>query len=145
MNPGGKNALSQRASSVQSEKTMVDSSNGRAMVDPLEGLPEKVQTIEQKLDALATSVDERFNAVEARFDAADARFNAVDARFNTVDERFDEVTSAFVEQRRYTEFAFQTPRDEMNIGFSRLERKLDVVIEPLIDREPDSNPPHTIG
>ena len=122
------------------------------MTDPLEALPAKVQVIENKLNALSASVqvrfetvDGRFDAVDARFDAVDARFDAVDARFETVDARFDavdarfnEVTSALVEQRQYTEFAFDRLRTEMTSGFSnvtdqigRLERKIDVVIDRL--------------
>ena len=50
--------------------------------------------------------------------------------------RFDEVTSALVEQRQFTESAFDRPRKEMLAGlatmttkFGRLERKLDQVID----------------
>ena len=92
------------------------------MVERLEDLPEKVQAIEQKLDVLTTSVD--------------ARFDAVDARFDSVDARFDEVTAALVEGREYTEFAFQQLRSEMNAGFGRLERKLDIVIDRISDLPP---------
>jgi hypothetical protein len=102
------------------------------MVDPLEALPGKVQAIEDKLDALGASV-------EARFEMVDARFDQVDARFAQVDARFDDVTFALVEQRQYTEFAFDRLRGEMTAGFStmtehfgRLERKLDQVIDRLV-------------
>jgi hypothetical protein len=95
---------------------MVDSPKGEAMVERLEDLPERVQAIEQKLDALSTSVDARFDAVDARF---------------------DEVTAAFVEQREYTDFGFQRVRSEMQSGFGRLERKLDMVIDRI------SGPPRT--
>ena len=120
------------------------------MVDPAAPLPERVNAVEQKLDTLAVTVDARFDAVDARFDAVDARFDAVDARFEAVDARFDavdarfgavdarfdEVTAALVEQRQYTEFAFERLRGEMVAGFSamttnftRLERKLDQLID----------------
>lgn len=122
------------------------------MVDPLEALPGKVQAIETKLDALSASVDERFRQVDARFrqvdarfEQVDARFDHVDARFNQVDARFDEVTFALVEQRQYTEFAFERLRSEMTAGFStmtdyfgRLERKLDQVIDRLLRPSSDS-------
>ena len=81
------------------------------MADPLEALPEKVTATERKVDALAVAVD----------------------------ARFDEVTSALVEQRQYTEFAFDRLRGEMLAGFSamttsfgRLERKLDQLIDRVI-------------
>jgi hypothetical protein len=100
------------------------------MVDPVEALPVKVNAIEQKLDALTVAVD--------------ARFAAVDARFDTVDARFDEVTSALVEQRQYTEFAFDRLRREMMAGFAmmttnfgRLERKLDQLIDRATGQRPD--------
>jgi len=82
------------------------------MIDPVEALAEKVDAIGQKLDAHASSVD----------------------------ARFDEVTSALVEQRQYTEFAFDRLRSEMAAGFSamtanfaRLERKLDQLIDRMAD------------
>lgn len=109
------------------------------------GKPPK--TVEDKLDALTASVDRRFDAVDRRFDALSA----------SVDCRFDEVGKALVEQREYTEFAFNGLktqfdglqaqfeevktgvgglRTEMKAGFSgvesrfnRFERKLDQFID----------------
>ncbi|CAN5770279.1 hypothetical protein BH24ACI5_BH24ACI5_13410 [soil metagenome] len=87
------------------------------MADAMDGLVDRVDAIEQKLDGLTASVDARFDAVDARF---------------------DEVTSALVEQRQYTEFAFERLRGEMVAGFAamttnfgRLERKLDQVIDRI--------------
>jgi hypothetical protein len=68
-----------------------------------EQLPERVDRIEHKLDALTASVD----------------------------RRFDEVSEHFVEQREYTEFAFDRLRKEMLEGFNRLESKLDTNVERL--------------
>jgi hypothetical protein len=57
-----------------------------------------------------------------------------------VDKRFDEVSEAFVEQRKYTEFAFEQLRTEltteMKSGFGRLDRKLDRVLETLTRTPP---------
>jgi len=96
---------------------MVDSPKGVPMADAMD-FPERVDAIEPKLDRLTASVD---------------------ARFDTVDARFDDVTSALVEQRQYTEFAFDRLRGEMLAGFAgmttnfgRLERKLDQVIDRLL-------------
>jgi DNA repair ATPase RecN len=92
----------------------------------------------EAVDARFEAVDRRFDAVDRRFDAVDARFEAVDRRFDTlsssVDRRFDEVTDALVEQRQYTEFAFDRLRAEMHAGFTRLERKLDQVIDAQLRR-----------
>jgi hypothetical protein len=66
-------------------------------------LPETLQTIAAKVTALSKSTD----------------------------KRFDEVSEAFVEQRQYTEFAFDRLRTEMNSGFNRLDRKLDRVLSAL--------------
>jgi hypothetical protein len=71
---------------------------------------ETLETIAEKVTALSKSVD---------------------ARFVDVDRRFDEVSEAFVEQRKYTEFAFEQLRTEMKGGFGRLDRKLDRVLETL--------------
>ena len=133
------------ASRLHPLATMVDSTKGARMADAMDALPRRVAAIELKLDGLARSVDARFDAVDARFDAVDARFDAVDARFDAadarIDARFDEVTTALVEQREYTEFAFDRLRTEMHAGFAamtsnfgRLERKLDRVIDYLSDK-----------
>src|SRR5215831_7625292 len=60
----------------------------------------------------------------------------VDALLQSVDGRFDEVAEAFVEQRKYTEFAFGKLRTDMLTGhtqiradISRLERTLDRVLD----------------
>ena len=74
----------------------------------VESLREQVGSVERKLDTLSTSVD---------------------ARFDTVDARFAQVDVAFLEQRQYTEFAFDRLRTEMQDGFERLERKLDQFID----------------
>lgn len=81
----------------------------------LDALPERVELIERKLDALSVSVDRRFEEV-------DKRFEQVDRRFDEVDKRFDEVSEHFVEQRQYTEFAFERLERRMVDGFDRLER-----------------------
>src|SRR5215510_15133671 len=87
------------------------------------------ETLEQKVDKLTATV-------EARFDSVDKRFDAVDKRFEAVDKQFEEVTEALVEQREYTEYAFDRLRTEINAGsrqirgdISRLERKLDRVLD----------------
>ena len=87
------------------------------MVDPMEALPERVTAVEGKLDALGARVD----------------------------ARFDDVTRALVEQREYTEFAFERLQTEMRAGFSamatnfaRLERKFDQLIDGLLGRRSDA-------
>jgi hypothetical protein len=42
-----------------------------------------------------------------------------------IDERFTDVEGAFVEQRKYTEFAFGKLQAEMRGGFGRIEQKLE--------------------
>ena len=122
------------------------------MADAMD-LPDRVDAIDQKLDRLTASVDARFDTVDVRLasvdtrldgidgrlDGIDTRLDGIDARFDTVDARFDDVTSALVEQRQYTEFAFDRLRGEMLAGFAamttnfgRLERKLDQVIDRLL-------------
>ena len=55
----------------------------------------------------------------------------ITALSTSTDKRFDEVSEAFVEQRRYTEFAFEQLRTDMTGGFGRLDRKLDRVLQTL--------------
>ena len=82
------------------------------MTNP-EALPDRVDRIEQKLDSLTASIDRRF---------AD-----VDRRFDDVDRRFDDVTDALVEQRQYTEFAF----DRLDKRLTAMDVKLDEVLHIL--------------
>ena len=89
------------------------------MTNP-EALPERVDRIEQKLDSLAVSIDRRFSDV-------DRRFSDVDRRFNEVDKRFNEVTDAIVEQRQYTEFAFE----RLDKRLTAMDGKLDEVLRIL--------------
>ena len=74
------------------------------MTDGSSSLPERVEVIEQKLDGLIQSVD---------------------ARFEQVDRRFDQVDAAIVEQRAYTEFAYEKLDSKMDAGFARLDQKID--------------------
>ena len=67
-------------------------------------LPERVGVIEQKLDGLILSVG---------------------ARFAQVDARFDQVDAALVEQRAYTEFAYEKLDSKMDVSFARVDRKMD--------------------
>jgi hypothetical protein len=116
------------------------------MPDPIQ---DRVSVVEQKVDAFSKSVDRRFEQVDRRFEQVDRRFEQVDRRFDQVDQRFDQVdrrfdetTAAVVEQRQYTEFAFERLRGEMLARFDaiearmatradidRLERKLDQFID----------------
>ena len=61
----------------------------------------RLVTIEGKIDRLSVAVDERFASVDQRFAAVDA---------------------AFVEQREYTEFAFERLSREMKGGFDEVAR-----------------------
>lgn len=75
------------------------------MTNP-EALPDRVDRIEQKLDSLTASIDRRF---------AD------------VDRRFNDVTDALVEQRQYTEFAFE----RLDKRLTAMDVKLDEVLHIL--------------
>ena len=94
-------------------------------------MPETLETIAEKIGALGAVVDRRFDAIDKRFDSVDGRFEAVDKEFVSVSQ-------ALAEQREYTEFAFAKLKEElsaeMNGGFSRLDRKIDRVLELLTMR-----------
>ena len=96
------------------------------MTNP-EALPDRVDRIEQKLDSLTTSIDRRFADVDRRFADVDRRFDAVDRRFDDVDRRFNDVTDALVEQRQYTEFAFE----RLDKRLTAMDVKLDEVLHIL--------------
>jgi chromosome segregation ATPase len=92
------------------------------MAEGVDGLPERLTSVETKLDSLAAAME----------------------------RRFDEVAEALVEQRRYTDFAYErlddkisrlddrvsrlddrmgTLETEMHSGFARMDRKLDQLID----------------
>jgi hypothetical protein len=73
------------------------------MAESPDALPERVDRIERKLDALSSSVD----------------------------RRFDEVSEHFVEQRQYTEFAFERLDQKMTVRFDRLEGTMTARFERL--------------
>lgn len=57
---------------------------------------------------------------------------ATDERFAQVDKRFDDVTDALVEQRKYTEFAFERLQAEIltvKTGLAVIDRKLDRALD----------------
>jgi hypothetical protein len=107
---------------------------GRVMTETEQ--PDRIGRIETRLDALSAAMNARFEQVNERFDEVDERFEGVDRRFEEVDKRFEgidkqfrEVQEHFVEQRGYSEFVHDRLDRRMTEGFSRLERKLDQVID----------------
>lgn len=82
---------------------------------------EGTEKVEQKLDTLSESVDRRFDMLTT----------SVDQRFDTlstfVDDRFNAVDVAMIEQRQYTEFAFDRLAGEVRNGFEAVNGRLDGV------------------
>jgi hypothetical protein len=89
--------------------------------EDMERLNRKVTEIGGKLDTLSVSVDKRFSDV-------DKRFNDVDKRFDTA---LAEISQHFVEQRQYTELAFDTLRTEMRAGFAAMRSGFDRIDQRL--------------
>ena len=83
------------------------------MSNDLDNVGEGREVVTQKLDTLSASVDDRFAALAA-----------------SLDERFDAVDVALVEQRQYTEFAFNAVDrrfDAVERRFDAAERRFDAV------------------
>src|SRR5260221_4761419 len=78
------------------------------MSSDLDRSGEGTETVGRKLDTLSASVDKRFDTLSV-----------------SVDERFDAVDVALIEQRQYTEFAFDRLADEMRTGFGALDGRLN--------------------
>jgi hypothetical protein len=103
---------------------------------PENGLSERFDRIEKRVDALSADMTARFGKVDERFEQVDKRFNQIDERFKEIDKQFDgvkkqfhEVQEHFVGQREYTELAYTQLDRRMTAGFSRLERKINQVID----------------
>jgi hypothetical protein len=93
---------------------MVDSRKGGAMADDL---TVRVQALEERVEALSISMHQRFDGVDAEFRRVHAAFDAVDA--------------AFLEQRQYTEFAYERLDTKMDAGFARLDEKIALLDEKV--------------
>jgi hypothetical protein len=76
----------------------------------------------------STSLEQKVDRLSA---AVDLRFDQVDRRFEQVDRRFEQVDAALVEQRAYTQFAYQRLDAKMDAGLARLETKIDASVERL--------------
>ena len=63
---------------------------------------------------------QRVDALETRLDHLSA---SVDRRFDTVDRRFDAVDAGFLEQRQYTEFAFEKLERTVNARFDQVDAR----------------------
>lgn len=103
---------------------MLDSNAGAAMAPSDQNLTRRVDGLEIKLDDVSEKIDRLSDSI--------------DQRFEQVDRRFEQVDAAFVEQRQYTEFAYQRLDTRMDAGFSRLEghivrveRKVDQLIDMI--------------
>ena len=64
----------------------------------------------------------RVDGLEIKLDDVSEK---IDHLSDSVDRRFEQVDAAFVEQRQYTEFAFQRLEGTMGAGFLRLEATMD--------------------
>ena len=92
---------------------MLDSNAGAAMAPSDQNLTRRVDGLEIKLDDVSEKIDRLSDSVERRFEQVDA---------------------AFVEQRQYTEFAFQRLESTMDARFSRLGRWMHRPLEGHIGR-----------
>jgi hypothetical protein len=69
-----------------------------------------------------SDVEKRLQRIEDKLDTVTV---SVDKLSTSVDQRFDEVSDNFVEQRQYTEFAFDRLRSEMHAGFAAVRADMD--------------------
>ena len=93
-----------------------------------------------EINARFGEVNARFGEVNARFDEVTARFDEITARFERIDRRLDEsfaaITQQFVEQRAYTDFAYERldkADQALTAGITRLERKLDRILALVVE------------
>ena len=77
-------------------------------------MPETLRTLSVALGELRLSVDHRFDQVDKRFEQVDQRFDAMDRRID--EPALSAVDEHFVEQRRYTEFAFEAVNNRILIA-----------------------------
>ena len=85
--------------------------------------------------------------VNSRSDEAMKEIDNLREHVGSVERKLDtlavSVDAAFVEQRGYTEFAFDRLRTEMRAGFGRLERKLDQLSTRSRARQTRPTSPYT--
>ena len=59
-----------------------------------------------------------------------------------LERRFDEIQAALVEQRQYTEFAFERLSDQVRTGFEQAEKRFDKLerkLDQFIDTQSRTN------
>ena len=114
------------------------------MADRIDGIATDLKKVEHRLE----TVEHGLQKVEYRLESVDHRMEGVEHRMERVehgvatlsqsmDERFTQVDAAVVEQRHYTEFAYEQLDAKMDSGFARLDAKMDAGfarVERKLDR-----------
>jgi len=130
--------------------TMVDSRKGGVMVDRIDLLTDRVQVVEVKVDGLSSTVGQlstKVDGLTTRVDGLTTTVGQLSTSFDGLTTRVDGLTttvghlkttvnelstamaSGFVEQREYTEFSHARLEAKMDVGFARVDRKLDQLID----------------
>jgi chromosome segregation ATPase len=79
-----------------------------------------LETVLNRINLLDEKIASRFDSVESRLDRVESRLDRVESRLEGVESRLEGVESHF--QSAITEL-----RQDMNSGFRRVERKLDIL------------------
>ena len=88
---------------------------------------------QSRLARLAHCDDRRMDGIGELREEMVARFERIDRR---LDESFAAITQQFVEQRAYTDFAYERldrADQSLSAGITRLERKLDRILALVVE------------
>ena len=118
---------------------MVDSGGRRETAARVDGVLERLGSVETKLDVLTASVDQRFDEVaeafvdqrrstELAYERLDARITQLDAKVTGLDSK----VTALDEKVTTLDAKVDTLEGRMGSGFVRIERRID-----LMDRRMD--------
>ena len=120
------------------------------MADRIDHLTERVQAVEVKVDRVSSTVGELSTRVDGltttvvqlstRVDGLTTTVVQLSTRVDglttttghltsTVNELATAMAAGFVEQREYTEFSHARLEAKMDVGFARVDRKLDQLID----------------
>jgi chromosome segregation ATPase len=99
------------------------------MAERVDGLPERLTSVETKLDSLAATMERRFDEVaEALVEQrryTDSAYERLDTKTSQIDGRLGELDARVVRLDEKVDSGFE----RMDQRFSRLDRKLDQLID----------------
>ncbi|GFZ87950.1 hypothetical protein GCM10010978_29600 [Compostibacillus humi] len=93
----------------------------------------------ERMDKRFEQIDKRFLQIDNRFQQIDVRFQQIDKRFQQVDNRFQQIDKRFEQMDSKMDKIKNELEDKIEIGFNRLNKKIDGQQEEIADLKETTN------